>query len=165
MAWDLAAYGITFGVMAIAMAFVMAVLTISRSLRRLDRAVAQVSKEAELSMQHCRQLADEARETIAASKKSLEGFATLAEGARALGEAVQTAAQTAVHVTDLYRECLISPFQASSGFREEKIDRSSDLMDMGRKLWSMWKNRPDGKGSPANNCHNPEPSADPSRGE
>jgi uncharacterized protein YoxC len=127
--------------MVIAAAFLYGIVSVTRSLRRLDHVVANVSKEAEASLRQCSRLAEEASEAISVTRQSMQGFATFAEGARALGEAVQTVAQTAVQVTELYREKLTAPLQASAVDREPDAEEPTDLADVGRKLWSMWKRR------------------------
>jgi len=168
MAWDWAAYGIALAVLTIAAAFVFGMIRISRSLQRLDRTVARVSIEAEATLLQCRHLANEAREAIVISNKSLQGFATLAEGARALGEAVQTAAQTAVHVTALCRDSLTAPCRAASSPSEDSHHSiqgdSASLAELCRTLWSLWK-RGIGRDASSDNCRSPGPGADPSEGE
>ncbi len=164
MAWEIATYAIAVSVLAIAAALTIGIVKLTRSLERLDHTVANVSKEAEASMRQCGELAGEAREAIAASKQRLQGFATFAEGARALGEAAQSAAQTAVGVTELYRECLTAPFRAQSANRDRQAEENLDLADIGRRLWSAWSKRT-GKEQSADHCEQPRPSADPTEGE
>lgn len=164
MAWELAGYGVAAAVTVIAAALLFGIVSVVRSLRRLDRAVADLSKEAEASLRGYRRLADEASEAIQVSRQSLQGFASLAEGARALGEAVRTAAQTAVHVTELYREILTSPIHAVSDDRERKENETPNLSEIVRRLWMMWKRR-EGSGQSSGSSRNPGPSADPSEGE
>lgn len=161
MAWELAGYGVTAAVVVIAAAFLYGVVNVVRSLRRLDQYVAKLSREAETSLQGCSRLAEEASEAIQVSRQSLQGFASLAEGARALGEAVQTAAQTAVHVTELYREILTSPIRSASDDRDRGERETPNLSELGRRLWMMWKRAEGRTGS----SRNPGTSADPSEGE
>lgn len=164
MAWEWAGYALFAAVIVVAAAVTIGIVSVTRSLRRLDSAVAKVSEEAKLSLQQCRKLAEEAREAVAVSRRSLQGFSTLAEGARALGEAVQTVAQTAVHVTEQYRDCLISPFRSTEDHDEQSADDALDHTDLLRKLWSLWKRRFGNE--PSVDCNqNPGTSADPSRGE
>ena len=169
MAWDWAAYGIALAVLTIAAAFVFGMLRISRSLQRLDRTVARVSIEAEATLLQCRHLANETREAIVISRQSLQGFVTLAEGARALGEAVQTAAQTAVHVTTLCRDSLIYPCHAgSSSLVDDGQDSiqggTGSLAELGPVLWSLLK-RSFGRTASSDSSKSPGTGADPSEGE
>jgi hypothetical protein len=162
MAWDVAAYGIAAAVLAIAAACVIGIVKICRSLRRLDLAVEALGKETEAALRECGLLAEEARAAIAVSRQSLQGFAALAEGARALGEAVQTTAQTAVHVTALCRERLLSVIPATSEHRHHTGNEPPDLSEIGRSLWSWWKRRSSFESNSPESCQNPGPSADPS---
>ncbi len=164
MAWDVAAYGITAAVLAIAAALVAGIVRICRSLKHLDRAVEVLSRESETSLRHCRELADEARAAIVVSKQSLQGFATLAEGARALGEAVQSAAQAAAHITAFCRERLTSPMPATSEHRDQAACEMPELTEIGRSLWSLWK-RKTGKAQTSDCRESSGQSADPSQGE
>ncbi|RED65561.1 hypothetical protein [Cohnella lupini] len=165
MAWDIAAYAIAVAVLTVAAALTIGIVKVARSLALLEHTIANVGREAEVSLSQCKELAGEAREAIAASKRKLQGFATLAEGARALGDAAQAAAQAAVSVTELYRECLTAPFQATSGNRDRQSD-DLDLADIGRRIWTMWRKRSDKEQEqPSDSCRQPRPSADPSEGE
>ncbi|BBI34883.1 hypothetical protein [Cohnella abietis] len=166
MAWDVAAYGITVAVLTIAVAGVVGLIMLIRSFRRLEQVVRALGKETEVSLRQCRQLADEAKLAIAESRKSLQGFSSLAEGARAVGDAVQAAAQTAVHVTSLYRECLTAPFQPLSGDSDDGDGDGSipDLTQIGRKLWASWKRRSDND-HPSDCCEGSGLNAYPSQGE
>lgn len=164
MAWEMAGYGIAVAVLVVAVAIVIGIMRMIRSLRCLDDAVANIAKEAEASLQQCRQLAEEAKEAIVDSRQSLRGFVTIAEGARALGEAAQTAAQTAVHVTGLYREYLTAPFHSLSDTPDQKAGEMPDLIVIGRKLWSMLKSH-SGKEHSSDSCQSPGSGADPSEGE
>lgn len=141
MAWELAGYSVAAAVLIVALSVLYGIVKLARSLRRLDHAVMNLSKEAEASLRQCSRLAEETSEAISVSRQSLQGFATLAEGARALGEAVQSAAQAAVQVTELYREKLTAPLQSCADKRDEKAGETPDLMDIGRRMWSMWKQR------------------------
>ncbi|MCD9023186.1 hypothetical protein [Cohnella silvisoli] len=166
MAWDIAAYGITAAVLAIAAACVIGIAKICRSLSRLDATVKVLGKETEVSLRQCAKLADEASDAIAVSRQSLQGFATLAEGARALGEAVQAAAQTAAHVTVLCRERLTSLSPVPSEHRDQTACELPDLTELGRNLWSLWRRRTGNGQSSSESCQSsPGPSADPSQGE
>jgi hypothetical protein len=165
MAWDVAAYGITLAVLAIAAACVIGIARFCLSLRRLDAAVKVLGVETEASLLQCRQMAIEAKAAIADSRQSLQGFVTLAEGARALGEAVHTAAQTAAHVTAFYRDRLISSIPVSSVPPDPAACELPELTDIGRSLWSLWKRRSGIDRTPSDNCQNSGTSADPSQGE
>lgn len=157
MAWEIAAYAIAAAVIMIGIAVAAGIAKTIVSLRRIDASLERVSKTAVETLEECRQLSEEAREALQASRQRLQGFASLAEGARAIGEAAQAAAQSAVRVTEMYRDCLISPLQASSCDHGEG-DGSPDIKEFGRKLWSLWKHRT----SPGSRDEGP--SADPSEG-
>jgi hypothetical protein len=163
MAWQVAGYGIAAAAVAVAAAIVFALASLSRSVRRLERAAEAVGKEAEVSLRQCGSLAEEARETLALSRRSLEGFASLAEGARAMGEAVHAAAKTTARLTELYRDCLSAPFQSASG--ESKAGEGAELSELGRMLWSLWKSRFGRDRASAADRRNPEANADLSEGE
>jgi hypothetical protein len=152
MAWDVAAYSVTVAVLTIAVAFIIGIVRTCRSLRGLDIAVERLSRETEASLIECRQLAEEANETIILSKQCIQSISTFAEGARAIGEAAKKAAEAAAHITSSYRERLATPIN------------QPDWTDIGRSLWLLWRRRTDRKPSSDCNC-NPGPSADPSQGE
>jgi hypothetical protein len=161
MAWDVAAYGITIAVLAIAAACVIGIARICLSLRRLDAAVKVLGERTEASLLQCRQLAVGATSAIADARQSLQGFSTLAEGARTLGEAVQSAGQAVARVTAFYRDHLSPSNPASPEPRDPSACEQPELTDIGRSLWSLWKRRA-GKDRPSDSFQSPGPSADPS---
>jgi hypothetical protein len=164
MAWEVTAYGITAAVLVIAVASVFGIVRVCRSLRGLDRAVERLGSESEASLLVCRQLAEEARSAVAASKQSLQGFSALAEGARALGEAVQTAAQTAAHATAICREHLASFVPSSTSDKEELRTYGSPWADASRALRKLWRAHSESK-EPSSECRDCSgPSAEPSQG-
>jgi hypothetical protein len=126
MAWDVAAYGITVAVLMIAGACVIGIVKICRSLTRLDLTVERLSRETEASLIQCRQLAEETKEAIVISRHSLQGFSTLAEGAGALGEAAQIAAQTAAHAVAFCRERLASFIPSAPKHRDQTVSEQPD---------------------------------------
>ncbi|WP_373229391.1 hypothetical protein [Cohnella sp.] len=166
MAWDLAAYGIMTASLTIAAAFVIGIVQICRSLRRLDTALGRLGKETEASLLQCKELAEEAKETIAASRQSLQGFSSLAEGARALGEAAQSTAQGIAKATALCRERLASIIPASTEHCDHnKASGNSDLSEISRILWLLWKKRRS-ENEPNFDCSRHSGlGADPSQGE
>jgi hypothetical protein len=161
MAWDVAAYGITIAVLAIAAACVIGIARICLSLRRLDAAVKVLGERTEASLLQCRQLAVDATSAIADARQSLQGFSTLAEGARTLGEAVQSAGQAVARVTAFYRDHLSPSNPASPEPRDPSACEQPELTDIGRSLWSLWKRRA-GKDRPSDSFQSPGPNADPS---
>jgi hypothetical protein len=132
MAWDVAAYGITAAVLMIAAACVIGIVKICRSLTRLDLTVERLSRETEASLIQCRKLAEETKEAIVISRRSLQGFSTLAEGAGALGEAAQIAAQTAAHAVAFCRERLASFIPSAQRHRDQTISEQPELAEIGR---------------------------------
>jgi len=160
MAWQAAGYAIAVAAVVVAAAIVWSLASLSRSIRRLERTAEAVSKEATTVLRRCDHLAKEADATLAMSRQSLEDFAWLAEGARAMGEAVHTAARTTVRLTELYRDCLSAPFQSASG--ESDAEDKTELSNLARKLWSMWQ----GRGRTASSeRRDPNANADQSEGE
>ncbi|TVY00412.1 hypothetical protein [Cohnella terricola] len=142
MAWQVAGYAFAAAIVIVATAIVIFISALLRSIGRLDRAVTVVSEEAEVSLQKCANLADEAKDAIAVSRKSLEGFVVLAEGARALGNSARATARTAAQVTEMYREFLASPFSNQDGDHEHHAGFKSELAEVFRKLWTDWTQRP-----------------------
>jgi len=163
MAWQLAGYAIAAGAAAVAAAIVYGTISLSRSVRRLERAATAASKEAEISLRSCGSLAEEARETLALARHGLEGFASLAEGVRALGEAVQTAAATAVRLTEAYGDALSAPFRPSPD--ERQSGERPEIADLARKLWFAWRNRQSSGRTPSDARPGPEANAEHSEGE
>jgi hypothetical protein len=141
MAWDVAAYGVTVAVLMIAIACVIGIVRICRSLSRLDLTVERLSRETEASLMQCRLLAEETKEVIVISRHSLQGFSTLAEGAGALGEAAQTAAQTVAHAAAFCRERLASFIPSAPNHRDQTNSEQPDLSEIGRSLWLLWNRR------------------------
>jgi hypothetical protein len=141
MAWDVAAYGITIAVLAIAAACIMGIARICLSLRHLDAAVKALGEQTEASLLQCRQLAAEATSAVADARQSLQGFSTLAEGARTLGEAVQSVAQAAARVTAFYRDRLTPSNPVTPEPHDSSTCEQPELTDIGRSLLSLWKRR------------------------
>ena len=164
MAWDVTAYGIAFAVMAIAAACVLGIVQVCRSLARVVIAVERLSRGTEEAMVECRKLADEAADAVRAGRHNLQGFASLAEGARALGEAAHTAAQSGSQVTAIWRDRVSSPSAAASERPEQAACRQQDWMQIGRTLWQLWQRRA-GDLEQADCKRNSGPSADASQGE
>jgi len=141
MAWQVAGYAFAAAALAVATAIVFFILKLARSIGRLDRAVTVVSEEAEASLRKCAILADEAKEAIAVSRKSLEGFVVLAEGARALGNSARSTARAAARITETYREILAAPFRNQAGDQEDHASFKPELAEVCRKLWTAWTQR------------------------
>lgn len=164
MAWDVTAYGITLAVLAIAAACVLGIVQCCRSLARIAASVERLSREAETALTECRKLADEAGAAVRAGRHSLKGFASLAEGARVLGEAAHTAAQSVSQVTAIWRDRVASPIAAASDRQEQSGCRQQEWMQIGSTLWQLWKRRA-GDREQADCVTNSGRSADPSLGE
>lgn len=165
MAWDVAAYGITAAVLMIATACVYGIVQICRSLKRLDTAIERLGKETEASLLQCKELAEEAKETVAASRHSLQGFSLLAEGARAIGEAAMSTAQGITKATELCRERLASLVPAAAEHSDHNRSGNPDLSEIGRSLWQLWKKRKSENELPLDGSQQSGLSADPSQGE
>ncbi|MFC5405264.1 hypothetical protein [Cohnella soli] len=164
MAWELAGYAIAVAMTTIAIAIALVIAKAVRSLSRLDACLVRVSQEAESSLRQCRQLAEEAEDVLRESRRGVQSFATFAEGARAIGEAAKTAARSATEVVELYRDCLVSPFQAASPSLEADEGPVSELKELGHKLWTLWRRRTDG-GETSGSKSNSGTSAERSEGE
>jgi len=136
MAWQAAGYALAAAVLLAAAAFAIAMVSAMKTIRRLDRVAAAVGKEAEETLRRCASLAEEAGEAIALSKRGLEGFASLAEGARAIGESARTVAAAAIRVAELYRDVLSAPFQTEERERESSAE-GTDAPELGRTLWAL----------------------------
>jgi len=141
MAWQVAGYAVAAAVLVAAAAIAIVCASAAKAIRRLDRSAVAVSREAEHSLRRCAELADEAGEAIALSKRGLEGFASLAEGARAVGEAGRTVADAAIRVTELYRERLSAPLRYGDCDGEDRDRSGTDAQELGRRLWSAWLGR------------------------
>lgn len=108
MAWELAAYAIMIAVLAAAGVFIAAVLRLDRTLRRWDRTVNRLAGKADSVFDAYVILANEARETAEACRQAIGGFSRLADGARAIGEAAESAAQAAASAAWYWRERIAS---------------------------------------------------------
>jgi hypothetical protein len=164
MAWDVTAYGIAFAVTAIAAACVWGIVEACRSLRRMAASAERLSRETEAALTECRQLAEETAAAVRVGRRNIEGFAALAEGARVLGEAAQTAAHTVSHVAGIWKERAGSHIAAGTECQDQEGHKPQDWVQLGRTLWQFWKKRSDGPGH--TDCFpNSGQSADPSQGE
>jgi uncharacterized protein YoxC len=141
MAWDVAAYAITIAVLAIGAACIMGIVRICQSLRHLDDAVKALGEQTEASLLQCTKLAAEATSAIADARQSFQGLSTFTEGARSLGEAVQSAAQAVARVTAYYRDRLTPSNRFSPETRDPSACEQPELTDIGRSLLSLWKRR------------------------
>lgn len=165
MAWDIAAYGITAGILTITIGCVIGIVQICRSLRRLDQTVERLGRDMEASLLQCREVAEEAKEVLADSRHSLQGFSSFAEGARALGEATQSAAKGITDATVFCRERIASYIPSSSEHPDRKPSDHLDFSEIGRSLWLLWKKRKSGSELNSDCCQHSGPSADHNRGE
>ncbi|MFC5471771.1 hypothetical protein ACFPPD_24125 [Cohnella suwonensis] len=164
MAWELAGYAIAAAAAGIAIAIAFGIAKAVRALARMEAVLDRVGKEAESALRHCRKLSEEAEDAIRASRQRMQGFATFAEGARAIGEAAQTAARSAMEIAELYRDCLTSPFHTASPSREADGEPVRELKELGRKLWALWRRRTDGDET-SGSKPDAGTSAEPSEGE
>jgi len=115
MAWDLAAYAITLAVLLAAGMLVALMWQANRTLRRWDRMAEQLTHRTEGAIEAYARLAEEACETAAGCNRTLSGFSRLAEGARAMGDAAETAAIAATHTAAYWHERLTSVQAAEGG--------------------------------------------------
>lgn len=165
MAWHVAAYGITVAILMIAAAFVIGVKEACRSFRHLDATVDHLAKDTEETLQQCKQLAEEAKAAIVVVREGVEGFSTLAEGARALGEAAQEAAQGITSATALCRDRLSAVVTVTSEYREKLAADNPKASVVAHHLWKWWINRSAVSGTKSDSCKPSGPNADPSQGE
>lgn len=138
MAWQVAGYSIAAAALVAAAAIAVVGTALTRMLVRLQRTAVAVGEQAEASLRQCERLAEEAKEAAASAKTSLDGFAALAEGARAVGDAVQSAARTAAGIADHYRE-LLAPFVADGD--DERTGRGPERPDAVGTLLRLWRSR------------------------
>jgi hypothetical protein len=155
MAWDVAAYGITVAILTIAVACVIGTVQACRLLRRLAATVDRLTVEAEASLLQCKQVAEEAKSAIVEARQMMDGYSSLADGARALGEATQLAALGITNMATYCRDRL-------SSFVPHE---NPDITDIGRSLWQWWRSRRSASESTPDSSHPIGPSADPSQGE
>jgi hypothetical protein len=155
MAWDVAAYGITVAILTIAVACVIGIVQACRTLRRLDVAVERLARVAEATLLQGKQTVEEARAAIVEARQMMDGYSSLADGARALGEATQLAALGITNMATYCRERL-------SSFVPHE---NPDITDIGRSLWQWWRSRRSASESTPDSNHPIGPSADPSQGE
>jgi hypothetical protein len=104
MAWDIAAYAIAAAALLAAGAIAAGVIRLCRSLSRLDRITEGVARKAESALDEWVLLAKEGRVTVEMCRTTASGFARLSDGARAVGDAAESAAEAAVQVASFWRD-------------------------------------------------------------
>ncbi|MBW5445033.1 hypothetical protein GE107_03000 [Cohnella sp. CFH 77786] len=106
MAWDIAAYAAALGLLAVAGAISAAVFRLFGMLRRWDRMALRLANKADEAVDEYTRLAQEVRDMAELCRQTVSGFARLAEGARAVGEAAETAAQAAANAASYWHDRL-----------------------------------------------------------
>lgn len=136
MAWNLAAYAIAFAVLLAAGALVALLWRLNRMLGRWDRKAERLARQADQALAAYSRLAEEAAETAAVCKQTMSGFSRLAEGARAVGEAAESAAMAAVHAAEYWHDRLISLRSADGGTAAEVPGLIDYVRDLGRRIFA-----------------------------
>ncbi|MFC5703818.1 hypothetical protein ACFPVX_21235 [Cohnella faecalis] len=131
MAWDVAAYAIALAAIVIAAAVAIGAAAAHRSLRRLEKTAQRLEINAAEALAECREFAFEARTAAASCKAGLQGFQTLAEGARALGTAAGNAAHTATRLTAAWHDRL-RPNEAAASKQADSsgAESGSDWLEL-----------------------------------
>jgi hypothetical protein len=114
MAWDIAAYAFALAAVVVGGAFAVGVIGFCRSLGRLERMAEHTARKAEAALDECVRFAAEGRETAEMCRSMFGGFARLAEGARAVGDAAESAAEAAAHVAAFWRELATGRFASAA---------------------------------------------------
>jgi hypothetical protein len=107
VAWEVAAYAVAVCATAGAFALLMLVWRISRFLQRIERKVIGLADKTHGTLDEFAELTRSAQMTVHASTQAVDGFARLAEGARAIGGAAQTAADTLLRAAVFCRNRLL----------------------------------------------------------
>lgn len=104
MAWEIAGYVLVFAAAVLSAVLTAGIVRLYRSLRRWDRMAIRLARKFETALDEIGRFAEEGRETAARCRETVDGFARLSEGARAVGDAAESVAAAAVHVTSFWRE-------------------------------------------------------------
>jgi len=134
MAWDLAAYAITFAVLLSAGALFALMWRLNRMLGRWDRAAQRLARQADTAIEAYVRLAEESTETAVVCRQTMSGFSRLAEGARAIGEAAESAAMAAVHAAEYWHDRLIMLRSADDDAEVEVPGLIDYARDLGRRM-------------------------------
>lgn len=136
MAWTLAAYAVAVAVLLTAGALLALLWRLNRLLGRWDRMAERLAKQADQALEAYGRLADEAAETAAACRQTMSGFSRLAEGARAVGDAAESAAMAAVHAAEYWHDRLIA-LRTSDGEAAAGMPGLIDYFrDLGRRIFA-----------------------------
>ncbi|MDB4868086.1 MAG: hypothetical protein JWR03_2419 [Cohnella sp.] len=104
MAWDVAAYAIAVAALTAAGIFAAGIIRLCRSLTRWDRMAEGFARKADSALDEYVRFAAEGRETAELCRSTFSGFKRLADGARAVGDAAESAAEAAAHVASFWRD-------------------------------------------------------------
>jgi len=138
MAWNLAAYAIALAVLLTAGALMALLWRLNRMLGRWDREAERLARQADLALAAYAQLAEEATGAAVVCRQTMSGFSRLAEGARAVGEAAESAAMAAVHAAEYWRDRLIALRTAEAGAASEMPGPIDYFRDLGRRLFTRF---------------------------
>lgn len=149
MVWEWAAYMAIAAGVAFVAAIVAAAVAIWRLLRRWDASIERLDREAEATLRQWRKLGQEASETVELCRRSLQGFESLAEGGRSLGEAAQTIARTASRTAIQWTERVSDKLAETEERQMRRLEEALDWTDVGLHLWNAWRRRVANAFSPA----------------
>ncbi len=138
MAWNLAAYAIALAVLLTAGVLMALLWRLHRILGRWDRTAERLARQADQALVTYVRLAEEATETAAVCRQTMSGFSRLAEGARAVGEAAESAAMAAVHAAEYWHDRLIALRTAEDGTAAEVPGLIDYFRDLGRRLFARF---------------------------
>ncbi len=104
MAWEAAGFAAALAFLAAAGFIAYAAFRIGRALARWDHTAERLARKADAALDEYIRLAQQTRETAESACRSIEGFSRLADGARAVGDAAESAALAAVHAAYAWRD-------------------------------------------------------------
>ncbi|TJY43545.1 hypothetical protein E5161_06635 [Cohnella pontilimi] len=104
MAWNVAAYVFAAAALIASVAFAAVMMRLSRSLSRWDRLAEGVVRKAEKALDESISFAREGRAAAELCRTTVGGFARLSDGARAVGDAAESAAEAAVYIASFWRD-------------------------------------------------------------
>lgn len=136
MAWNLAAYALALAVLLTAGALLALLWRLNRMLGRWDRTAERLARQADQALEAYVRLAEEATGTAAACRQTMSGFSRLAEGARAVGEAAESAAMAAVHAAEYWHDRLVSLRTSDGGSTVEVPGLVDYFRDLGRRIFA-----------------------------
>ncbi|WP_276356410.1 hypothetical protein [Cohnella caldifontis] len=108
MAWEAAGYAAAMAFVVTAFCMTALALKAIRTLSRVERHIDRLAGKADNALDQHAKLAQEACEAAVEARRSLEGFARFAEGARAVGQAAESAALAAASTVSRWRDRISS---------------------------------------------------------